>query len=162
VKPIVATVILLSLAITASAAELTLKPLDEAGYNALIKRHSGKVVLMDIWAAWCEPCRAETQDLVKLSKELGTKGLDYVTVTIDGPGELSYAEKYLRRNGSPFPAYYRKTKNEDAWVRNIHPQWTGTLPALFLYDRNGRLARAFIGSATPEVLSAAIRELLKN
>jgi thiol-disulfide isomerase/thioredoxin len=161
VKPIVATVILLSLGLAASAAELTLKPLDEAGYNAMLKQHAGKVVLMDIWAAWCEPCRAETQDLVKISKEFGPKGMDYVTVTIDGAGELSYAEKYLHRNNVPFPAYYRKTTNEDAWVHNVHPQWTGTLPALFLYDRSGKLARAFIGSAPPATLEAAIRELLR-
>jgi thiol-disulfide isomerase/thioredoxin len=160
VKRTVAIVILLSLAVAASAADLTLKPLDEAGYNALLKQHAGKVVLMDIWAAWCEPCRAETPDLVKLAKQLGPKGLDYVTVTLDLPGELSYAEKYLHRNAVPFPAYYRKTKDEDAWVHNVHPQWTGTLPALFLYDRSGKLARAFIGSAPPATLEAAIRQLL--
>jgi len=148
-------------ALPGSGIPLTLKPLDEAGYNALVKQHAGKVVLMDIWAAWCEPCRAETQDLLKISKQFGPQGLDYVTVTLDSPGELSYAEKYLHRNGVPFPAYYRKTKNEDAWVHNVHPQWTGTLPALFLYDRHGNLARAFIGTATPEALSSAIRELLK-
>ena len=103
-RPTAAIVILLSLAIAASAAVLTLKPLDEAGYNAMLKQHAGKVVLMDIWAAWCEPCRAETPDLVKIAKQLGPKGLDYVTVTIDGAGELSYAEKYLHRNAVPFPA----------------------------------------------------------
>jgi len=143
-------------------ANLTLKPVDEAGYNALVQQHAGKVVLMDIWAAWCEPCRAETPELVKLSKSLGPKGLDYVTVTIDRPGELSYAEKFLHRNLVPFPAYYRKTTNDDAWVHNVNPQWTGTLPALFLYDRKGRLAKSLIGSAPPEVIESAIRELLAH
>jgi thiol-disulfide isomerase/thioredoxin len=138
----------------------SLKPIDEAGYNTLIQKHAGKVVLMDIWAAWCEPCRAETPDLVKLSAKLGPKGLDYVTVTIDNPAELSYAEKFLHKNAVPFPAYYRKTKNEDAWVHNVNAQWTGTLPALFLYDRKGRLAKSFIGSAPPDAIEAAIRELL--
>ena len=140
----------------------TLKPIDEAGYNALLKQHAGKVILMDIWAAWCEPCRAETPDLVKLSKKLAPKGLDYVTVTIDNPAELSYAEKYLHKNLVPFPAYYRQTKNEDAWVHNVNPQWTGTLPALFLYDRAGRQAKAFIGSAPPETIEKAIEELLSR
>ncbi len=138
----------------------TLKPIDEAGYNALVKQHAGKVVLMDIWAAWCEPCRAETPDLVKLAKKLAPKGLDYVTVTIDSPGELSYAEKFLHKNLVPFPAYYRETKDADAWVRNVNPQWTGTLPALFLYDRNGKLARSLIGSASLEVIEKGVEELL--
>lgn len=140
-------------------APITLKPIDESGYTALVKQHAGKVILMDIWAAWCEPCRAETPELVKLSQKLGPKGLDYVTVTIDSPGELSYAEKFLRRNAVPFPAYYRKTTNEDAWLHNVNPQWTGTLPALFLYDRKGVLAKSFIGAAPPEVIEAAIRGL---
>ena len=140
----------------------TLKPIDESGYNALVKQHAGKVILMDIWAAWCEPCRAETPDLVRLSKKLRPKGLDYVTVTIDNPAELSYAEKYLRKNMVPFPAYYRQTKNEDAWVSNVNPQWTGTLPALFLYDRNGKLAKSFIGSAPPQTIERAIDEILSH
>ena len=159
----IASVILLALAAgTVSAAELALKPLDEGGYNALVKRHAGKVILMDIWAAWCEPCRAETPELVKLSRQLAPKGLAYVTVTIDSPAELSYAEKFLRKSASPFPAYYRQSKDADAWVRNVHPQWTGTLPALFLYDRSGKMARTFIGATPIATLEGAVRELLSR
>jgi thiol-disulfide isomerase/thioredoxin len=154
------TLLIAILLIAAPTVKPTLTPIDEAGYSALVQQHAGKVILMDIWAAWCEPCRAETPALVKLSKQLGPRGLDYVTVTLDSPGELSYAEKFLHRNLVPFPAYYRKTENEDTWVHNVNPQWTGTLPALFLYDRKGRLAKSFIGSAPPDVIESAIRELL--
>ena len=160
-KQAILTLFLLSFAAVSAAAELTLKPIDQTGYNALVKQHAGKVILMDIWAAWCEPCREEMPDLVKLSKELRTKGVAYVTVTIDSPGELSYAEKFLHKNLVPFPSYYRKAKDEDAWVRNVSPQWTGTLPALFLYDRSGKLARTFIGSQPPGTIEAAVRELLR-
>ena len=146
--------------LTLMGAVLTLKPIDESGYNALVKQHAGRVVLMDIWAAWCEPCRAEMPDLVKLSKQLAPKGLDYVTVSIDSPGELSYAEKFLRRNLVPFPAYYRKSRDEDGWIRNVNPQWTGTLPAVFLYDRSGKLAHSYIGTQPPGTIESAIRELL--
>ena len=145
-----------------AAPPLTLKPIDEAGYNALLKQHAGKIIVMDIWAAWCEPCRMEMPDLVQMSKRLAPKGVDLVTVTIDNPAELSYAEKFLHKNNVPFPSYYRKTKDEDAWVHNVHPQWTGTLPAMFIYDKSGKLATAMIGSQPIAKIEATIAELQKR
>jgi thiol-disulfide isomerase/thioredoxin len=161
-RALVFLILLSASAAVAAAAELTLKPIDQAGYRALLKRHAGKVIIMDIWAAWCEPCRDEMPQLARLQKQLASRGVDYVTVTLDSPGELSYAEKFLRKNLVPFPAYYRKTKDEDDWVRNVSPQWTGTLPALFLYDRRGNLAKTFIGGQPPGTIDAAVLELLKN
>jgi thiol-disulfide isomerase/thioredoxin len=144
----------------AHSADLTLRPVDEPGYRAVLKENSGKVVLMDIWAAWCEPCRAATPELVKIAKQLGPQGFRYVTVTVDDPGELAYAEKFLRAQNVPFPAYYRQAKNVDRWIQAVDPQWRGSLPALFLYDRKGKRAKSFIGSTPAPMVEAAIRELL--
>src|SRR6266849_1256166 len=90
---------LLWCALSCGAQDLALRPVDEAGYQALVKQQAGKVVLIDLWAAWCEGCRVEMPELVKMAKRYAPQGLKYITVTIDSPAELSYAEKFLKRQG---------------------------------------------------------------
>lgn len=58
---------------------------------------SGKVVVLDFWAQWCEPCRHELPELDKLQKEFGGKGVAIVTVNIDKQREN--AEKLVRTLG---------------------------------------------------------------
>jgi thiol-disulfide isomerase/thioredoxin len=142
------------------AAALLLKPVDESGYQQLLKANAGKVVLVDIWAAWCEPCRAMMPETAKMAKRLAPEGFKYITVTIDNPEELNYAQKFLRKTGAPFPGYYRKAKDDEAWVKAVDARWTGSLPALFLYDRQGKKVKSYIGAVPASQLEADIRALL--
>ena len=59
-----------------------LTPLDQAGFAALINSHRGKVVLVDFWATWCDPCREELPKLVALSRKLP---FELITVSADEP-----------------------------------------------------------------------------
>ena len=52
-----------------------LKPLNESGYQKVVAESKGKVVLVDFWATWCKPCRAELPQLAKLDGRLKAKGL---------------------------------------------------------------------------------------
>ena len=61
----------------------------------------GKVVLIDFWAEWCEPCRRELPELEKLSRELAAKGVVVVSVNIDKSRD--HAEKLVKDAGVTFP-----------------------------------------------------------
>ncbi len=136
------------------------RPVDEAGYRALLERHSGKIILVDFWASWCEPCRAEMPALVKLARRYTPQGFSFVTVSIDSPGELSYAEKFLKAQGVPFPAYYKKARNNERFIHSVDPRWSGSLPALFFYGRDGKLVKASVGETDAGTIEATVRELL--
>ena len=141
-----------------AAASLT--PVDEGGFQKLVATHKGKVVLVDFWATWCKPCRAEMPALAKLSARLHSKGLQVITVSADEPEKESEAAAFLAQSGSHDPAYIRRANDDDKFINSVDPKWSGALPALFLYDRNGRKVQSFIGETPTRDIEAAITKLL--
>lgn len=142
------------------AAQQKLTPVDDAGYRKLIAAHKGRVVLINFWATWCKPCRAEMPDLVQLAEKLQAKGLDMVSISADDPENEPEARKYMAVTKVPGPLYIKQTADDDKFNTSIEAKWGGELPALFLYDRNGKKVQAFLGEKPVKDLEAAIVKLL--
>jgi thiol-disulfide isomerase/thioredoxin len=160
-KPIALMALGLALSLTAvraSAAEL--KPVDEAGYAKLLAASKGKVILVNFWATYCVPCRKEMPQLVALESKLRARGFQFVTISADEPEQQGAAGLFLDRIKVPSPAYIRKAKDDDKFTALVDQKWDGALPALFLYDRQGRKVKSFFGGADLSVVSAAIEKLL--
>lgn len=145
----------------AVAANNKLLPVDQAGYRKLLQNHAGKVLLVDFWATWCEPCRQEMPALVKLAEKYAARGFRLVTISADEAAQLSQAEQFLREQRAPFPAYYLSPRDHNAFINSVSRSWSGALPALFLYDGEGRLAASFVGETEAETVEAAIRKTLR-
>ena len=133
---------------------------NEAVHRELLARNKGKVLLFDFWATWCAPCLAEMPLLVAMEKRLREKGFRLITVSADEPEEKAGALEFLERHNVPAPAYLKSVDDDDNFINAIDPNWSGALPALFLYDRNGNLVRSFIGETEMDALERAIRALL--
>jgi thiol-disulfide isomerase/thioredoxin len=144
----------------AAPAQQKLIPVDEAGFNKVVSAHKGRVVLVDFWATWCKPCRAETPQLVKLEQKLKARGFDFVTVSADEADRQADALKVLKEDGVTGPTYWKKAADDDKFNDAIDPKWGGALPALFLYDRNGKKVKSFIGETPVAQIEAAISKLL--
>jgi thiol-disulfide isomerase/thioredoxin len=142
----------------ALAAEL--KPVDEAGYAKLLVGSKGKVVLVNFWATYCVPCRKEMPQLVALEAKLRARGFQFVTISADEPEQQGAAGMFLDKIKVPAPAYIRTAKDDDKFTAMVDQKWDGALPALFLYDRQGRKVKSFFGEADLSVVSAAIEKLL--
>jgi cytochrome c biogenesis protein CcmG, thiol:disulfide interchange protein DsbE len=152
-------VLVVSFFVATLCAQSKLTPVDEAGYAKLVAAHKGKIVLVDFWATWCEPCRAEMPQLVKLEQKLRARGFELVTVSADEPEQEAAASKVLKADGVSGPAYLKKAADDDKFIGAIDSKWGGALPALFLYDRTGEKARSFIGETPMRDLEAAIEKL---
>jgi thiol-disulfide isomerase/thioredoxin len=153
--------VFLSLALAGAVhAQSKLTAVDEAGYPKLVSGYKGKVLLVDFWATWCKPCRAEMPELAKLSKRLAARGFALVTVSSDEPEQETAAANVLKNDGITGAAYIKKPKDDDKFINAIDPKWGGALPALFLYDRTGKKIRSFIGETPTKELEAAIEKLL--
>ena len=150
----------LALAAVCARGAAPLAAVDEAGYQRLIAQAKGRVVLVDFWATWCDPCRAEMPELVRLAARYQGRGLQLATVSCDEPEQEAGAVTFLRKNGAPTPHYVKRAANDDKFINAIDPKWSGALPALFLYDRQGRLVRSFIGETEMAALEAAVKRLL--
>ena len=141
-------------------AQSKMTPLNEAAYSKMVAGHKGRIVLVDFWATWCVPCRAEMPQLVKLSAKLGARGVDIVTVSADEPEKEAAAYKVLMENAVGGPFFLKKAADDDKFYAAVDPKWSGEMPALFLYDRTGKRVRSFLGETPIKDIEAAIQKLL--
>ena len=143
-----------------AGAQNKLTPVDEGAYQKLLAANKGKVVLVDFWATYCTPCRAETPKLVALASKLSARGLQLITVSADEPEQEAAAVKFVADQHVPGPAYIRKAKDDDKFINFVDPKWSGALPALFIYDRTGHKVRSFFGETPVKDVEAAVVKLL--
>lgn len=145
-----------------SIAAGSLTPLDEAAFRRMVGTHRGRILLVDFWATWCSPCRAEMPKLVALFAAQKRRGIDLVTVSCDEPEQESAAAQFVDRQGAPAPHYVRHAASDDDFINAIDPKWSGALPALFLFDRNGKQVQSFIGETDSRPLETAIDRMLST
>src|SRR5438552_9792183 len=93
-----------------------LTPIDETGYAKLVASHKGKVVLIDFWATWCKPCRAETPAIVKMANQLAARGLEVVAISADEPEKEAVALQFLRDNKVPGIPYIKRVADDDKFA----------------------------------------------
>lgn len=148
-------------AIATAQPQQAFKPIDEATYPRMISGYKGKVLLVDFWATWCVPCRAELPLLVKLQAKWKAKGLEIVTVSADEPETVAAAAKFLKDTGAAnLPAYIKRPKDDDKFISMLDAKWQGALPALFLYDKTGRKSEVFFGETPIAKIEASLIKLL--
>ena len=152
--------LILALLAVAMPAQQKLSPVDESGYRSILKSNAGNVVLVDFWATWCAPCREEMPLLARLEARLRDKRFRLVTISADDPEQEQAAVDFLKKSGVPWPAHLRLAKDDDKFINSVEPKWSGALPALFLYDRQGKLVNSFIGETEMAVIEAAVRKIL--
>ena len=137
-----------------------LTPVDQTSFPKMIAAHRGKVVLVDFWATWCKPCRAQTPVLAALSEKLRSREFELVTVSTDEPSNEAAALKVLAEDRIRGTTYIKKAADDDKFYDSIDKDWGGAVPAMFLYDRNGRKVKSFIGETPVKDIQAAIEKLL--
>lgn len=149
-----------ALAALLPAQQARLRPVNEKTYAAELAAHKGSVVLVNFWATWCAPCREEMPWLAGLERKYRGKGFRLLTVSCDEPEDQAKAEEFLKKTGVGGVAYIKKASNDETFIDTVSSKWSGALPASFLYDRQGKLVRAFIGETEPAVMEKAIAGLL--
>jgi len=143
-----------------AAGPAQLEKFNQGVHKQVLSQNKGQVVLFDFWATWCAPCREEMPLLVQLEQKLRGKGFRLVTVSADEQEDKAAALEFLQKFSVPGPAYLKSVDDDDAFIDAIDPKWSGALPALFLYDRNGKLVKTFIGETEIEVLEEAVTAVL--
>jgi thiol-disulfide isomerase/thioredoxin len=137
-----------------------LRPLDATTYRQVITSLRDTVVLVDFWATWCAPCKAEMPQLIALARRHASQGVRLLTVSVDDSAEYDAAIRFLDSRGAPARRYVKQPGQEGTFIDAIDPQWSGALPALFLYDRAGRRVARFVGETPHATIEAAIDSLL--
>lgn len=120
---------------------------------------TGKPLLVNFWATWCDPCREEFPDLVKLDSEYKGR-IDFITISLDDLAEINRGvPKFLSEMKAEMPAYLLKTTDDDAAIAVVSKNFTGALPFTILYDASGKETYVRQGKVVLGVLRAEIDKL---
>jgi thiol-disulfide isomerase/thioredoxin len=134
---------------------------DAAGLQALLKRNDAKPLLVNYWATWCDPCRDEFPDLVKIDADYRPKGLDFIAITLDDLADIKTGvPKFLREMHAQMPVYLLDLADPEPAINMVDPKWGGALPATFLYNAKGEVVYKSLGRIKIDELRAAIEKLV--
>lgn len=106
-----------------------------------LSKWKGRVVLLNLWATWCAPCRKEMPDLEALQKDLGGPDFEVVALSVDKKGAEASAA-FLKEVGAESLAVYTDTE-----LVSLPAMQAIGLPATILIDRNGKEAARLLGPA---------------
>jgi len=124
-----------------------------------VERSRGSVVLVNVWATWCTPCREELPDLLRLQRECGANGFRLILVSADFASQRPAAAALLASQGVTFPTFV-KAEGDQGFIDGLDPRWSGALPASLLFDREGRKVAFWEGKASYEELLGKVKPLL--
>ena len=149
--------------VKAAAPALNVEPINVEGLKTLISKQKAKPLLVNFWATWCDPCRDEFPDLVKIDGEFRPQSLDFVTVSLDEMSELNTSvPKFLAQMKATMPAYLLNATEPEPAINAVDPKWQGDLPATFLYNEKGEIVFKHFGRVNTAELREAIERLVKK
>lgn len=137
-------------------------PADAPRVLAEVRRPGASVVLVNVWATWCQPCREEMPDVVRVGKEYRDRGLRLVLVSADFPEAVGDAARFLADRGVDFPSFIKADVPDQQFIDGLDPQWSGALPATFVFDGAGRLTAFWEGKADYAKLEKHVKEALEK
>lgn len=142
-----------------------IRAIDLEGLKKILQRdpNDKRPLLLNFWATWCDPCREEFPDLVKLDADYKDKGLNFVAVSLDDLTDIkSEVPKFLNQMKATMPVVLLNVKDPDPAIKAVDASWDGQLPATFLYDHDGKVVFRHFGKIKPDELRAAIDKEIKK
>jgi thiol-disulfide isomerase/thioredoxin len=123
--------------------------------------YSGKVLLVNLWATWCGPCRMETPELVKLHKEFQSRGVEMIGLSTEDPdASAQKVSEFMREYEVNYQIGWATRELAQTLM-----QGRTSIPQSFIIARDGRIVRRFIGfnpETTPPQLKQALEQALNE
>ncbi len=123
-----------------SKREIKLDAVKVKAFEKALQAHKGKVVVLDVWADFCIPCKEEFPNLVRLHQQYGKDGLVCISISVDEPEGHAGALKFLKKVKATFPNYRFDFQENAEWQDHFNIKGP---PAVFVYGRDGKLAARF-------------------
>jgi len=142
-----------------------IRVIDLEGLKKVLQRDpkDTRPMLLNFWATWCDPCREEFPDLVKLDADYKNKPLNFIAISIDDITDVqSEVPKFLNEMKATMPVMLLNVKDPEPAIKIVDPTWDGQPPATFLYDKDGKIVFKHFGKIKPDELRAAIDKEIKK
>jgi thiol-disulfide isomerase/thioredoxin len=142
---------------------IVVSPIDTNELKGLLTQQREHPLLVNFWATYCDPCRDEFPDLVKIDKEFRPHALEFVTVSLDDMADIKTGvPKFLDAMKATMPAYLLNVTDPEPAINLVDPRWQGDLPATYLYNEKGEVVYKHIGRVNPVELREAIEKVVKK
>jgi thiol-disulfide isomerase/thioredoxin len=138
------------------------REIDLEGLKKILQRDpkDARPLLINFWATWCDGCREEFPDLVKIDNDYRGK-LNFVSVTLDEVSDINTAvPQFLKAMKAQMPVVLLNVKDPEPAIHAVDATWDGALPATYLYDKDGKVVFKHFGAIKPAELRSAIDKQL--
>ncbi|HEX4946717.1 MAG TPA: redoxin domain-containing protein [Blastocatellia bacterium] len=137
-----------------------LKPAD---FNKLKTDSQGKVLLINFWATWCAPCVAEFPEFVMIDKNYRAKGVRTISISTDEKSDMESAVlPFLKKQKAEFESFISDSDDPQELIDVVDKNWSGALPATFVFDKSGKLVFTKYGIIDREELLKVLEAALKS
>jgi thiol-disulfide isomerase/thioredoxin len=128
--------------------------------SRVVAAKKGRVVLVNFWATWCEPCREEMPALVAAAKGFPSKDVAVALVSTDSLKKTADVQKFLAAARIPFVCWQAKSSDPQRFIEAVDKTWNGAVPYTLIYDRKGELAARLAGPQTERSFAEAVLKAL--
>ena len=150
-----------SVALPAYVRDTKLKTLN--GDSFKLSDYSNKVVVVNIWAVWCGPCRSEMPELIKISNEYKSRGLVVIGLATAYRESKPQVEEYVKSNNIPYKVIFDDGTLEGSLVQLVNAD--SVIPQSFVISRDGKIVNRFQGfnpNSMPQRMRQAIEDALND
>lgn len=135
-------------------------PIDGKGIQQELAKRRGRVVVLNLWATWCVPCREEFPSLVRLHNNYRNRGVDVLVVSVDDISDTQKVVQFLQQQKARMPAFIRKPGDAEAFINAIDAEWGGAVPYTVVYDRRGKPFSRMLGEHTYAQFESVVKRAL--
>lgn len=128
--------------------------LDDRGTSVSLQQYHGRIVVMNLWASWCPPCRAEMPDLQRLSQQYASSGL--IVVGVNEGESPEKARAFAQSLGIRFPIWVDDQQQYGRLYAALG------MPTTVVIGRDGKVLKGFDGALTLSQMQDAVRPYLNS
>jgi thiol-disulfide isomerase/thioredoxin len=131
--------------------------IDETWLEEKIKNRNGRILFVNVWATWCQPCVEEFPDLVKIYSEYKDADFEFLSISVDLQSEInSNVKPFLIDQKADFPVVVADETKAEQIINILSSEWSGAIPATFIYDKKSEQKDFIIGARDYEYFKKSI------
>jgi cytochrome c biogenesis protein CcmG, thiol:disulfide interchange protein DsbE len=111
------------------------------GQKTKLADYSGKVLIVDLWATWCGPCKQEIPHLIEIAKEYKDKGVEVIGLTNENPEtDAEWVKQFSEAFNINYPIGWADDEMQSGLTRG-----RAVIPQTFIIGRDGKVVKHFVG-----------------
>ena len=127
--------------------------------QALLASDTATIKVVNVWATWCAPCVREFPPLLALREKMEHESVEMIFVSADFASERDSAIRFLASQDVDFKTYWMRG-DTDEFINGLSEDWSGALPATFVFNRRHELVYFYQGEVDISVLEIKINQSL--